>query len=75
MSKFNIAAKNQENRDKINVDFAASGVTYKERLNMPVIALPESSLSTSGSTSWNAYGTTVNRAYNFRALPIRATSK
>ena len=38
MSDFNIAAKSQEVRDKINVDLAASGVAYKERLNMPVIA-------------------------------------
>ncbi|HCB3235294.1 DNA polymerase III subunit theta [Citrobacter amalonaticus] len=38
MSKFNIAAKSQEERDKVNVDLAASGVAYKERLNMPVIA-------------------------------------
>lgn len=38
MSNFNIAAKSQEERDKVNVDLAASGVAYKERLNMPVIA-------------------------------------
>lgn len=38
MSEFNIAAKSQEERDKVNVDLAASGVAYKERLNMPVIA-------------------------------------
>jgi DNA polymerase-3 subunit theta len=38
MSKLNIAARNQEERDKVNVDLAASGVAYKERLNMPVIA-------------------------------------
>ena len=38
MSDFNIAAKSQEERDKVNVDLAASGVAYKERLNMPVIA-------------------------------------
>lgn len=38
MSDFNIAAKSQEDRDKVNVDLAASGVAYKERLNMPVIA-------------------------------------
>ncbi|HBL4691962.1 DNA polymerase III subunit theta [Citrobacter sp. Cs237] len=38
MSRFNIAAKSQEDRDKVNVDLAASGVAYKERLNMPVIA-------------------------------------
>ncbi|HBC5385633.1 TPA: DNA polymerase III subunit theta [Citrobacter koseri] len=38
MSKLNIAARNQEERDKVNVDLAASGVAYKERLNMAVIA-------------------------------------
>ena len=38
MSEWNIAAKPQEDRDKVNVDLAASGVAYKERLNMPVIA-------------------------------------
>ncbi|QKJ88073.1 DNA polymerase III subunit theta [Paramixta manurensis] len=34
----NIAARSKEERDKVNVDLAASGVAYKERLNMPVIA-------------------------------------
>lgn len=38
MSKFNIAVTCQEDRDKVNVDLTASGVAYKERLNMPVIA-------------------------------------
>ncbi|HCQ7755478.1 DNA polymerase III subunit theta [Citrobacter sp. 50677481] len=38
MSQWNIAAKSQEERDKVNADLAASGVAYKERLNMPVIA-------------------------------------
>ncbi|MFJ0492837.1 DNA polymerase III subunit theta [Citrobacter werkmanii] len=38
MSKWNIAAKSKEEQDKVNVDLAASGVAYKERLNMPVIA-------------------------------------
>ncbi|HGY2353389.1 TPA: DNA polymerase III subunit theta [Citrobacter farmeri] len=38
MLSHNIAAKSQEERDKVNVDLAASGVVYKERLNMPVIA-------------------------------------
>lgn len=38
MLSHNIAAKSQEERDKVNVDLAASGVAYKERLNMPVIA-------------------------------------
>lgn len=38
MSQWNIAAKSQDERDKVNVDLAASGVAYKERLNMPVVA-------------------------------------
>lgn len=38
MSEFNIAAKSQEDRDKVNVDLAASGVAYKDRMNIPVIA-------------------------------------
>ncbi|MDU1185963.1 MAG: DNA polymerase III subunit theta [Citrobacter sp.] len=38
MSHFNIAEKSKEEQDKANVDLAASGVAYKERLNMPVIA-------------------------------------
>ncbi|ELC6398846.1 DNA polymerase III subunit theta [Enterobacter hormaechei] len=38
MSHWNIAVKPQEDRDKVNVDLAASGVAYKERMNMPVIA-------------------------------------
>ncbi|HCT2132406.1 TPA: DNA polymerase III subunit theta [Enterobacter hormaechei] len=38
MSDWNIAAKPQEEIDKVNVDLSASGVAYKERLNMPVIA-------------------------------------
>ncbi|EHD21308.1 MULTISPECIES: DNA polymerase III subunit theta [Brenneria] len=28
----------REERDKVNVDIAASAVAYKERMNMPVIA-------------------------------------
>lgn len=35
----NIAAKSKEERDKVNVDLAASGVAYKERMNMPVIPM------------------------------------
>jgi DNA polymerase-3 subunit theta len=37
MSEHNLAAKSDDERDKVNVDLAASGVAYKERLNMPVI--------------------------------------
>ena len=35
---FNIAAKSKVEQDKVSVDLATSGVAYKERLNMPVIA-------------------------------------
>lgn len=38
MSDFNIAAKSEDERDRVNVDLAAAGVAYKERMNMPVIA-------------------------------------
>ncbi|MGK3555709.1 DNA polymerase III subunit theta [Klebsiella oxytoca] len=38
MSQWNIAAKSKEEQDKVNVDLAASGVAYKERMNMPVVA-------------------------------------
>jgi len=34
----NLAARNREERDRVNVDLAASGVAHKERMNMPVIA-------------------------------------
>jgi len=33
----NLAARSREERDRINVDLAASGVAYKERMNQPVI--------------------------------------
>lgn len=35
----NLAARSREESDRINVDLAASGVAYKERMNMPVIAM------------------------------------
>ncbi|EMJ7591242.1 TPA: DNA polymerase III subunit theta [Klebsiella pneumoniae] len=38
MSNYNIASKGLEEQNKVNVDLAASGVAYKERLNMPVVA-------------------------------------
>lgn len=38
MSNYNIASKGLEEQNKVNVDLAASGVAYKERLNQPVIA-------------------------------------
>ena len=34
----NLAELTQEEKDKINVDLSASGIAYKERLNMPVVA-------------------------------------
>ncbi|MEN4715862.1 DNA polymerase III subunit theta [Pantoea agglomerans] len=33
----NLAARSREERDRINVDLAASGVAYKERMNQPAI--------------------------------------
>lgn len=38
MSEWNLAAKPQEEMDKVNVDLAAAGVAYKERLNQPIVA-------------------------------------
>ncbi|MEB6537477.1 DNA polymerase III subunit theta [Serratia plymuthica] len=39
MSKsFNLANLSKEDMNKTNVDLAASGVAYKERMNQPVIA-------------------------------------
>lgn len=38
MSGLNLAAKNREEQDKVAVDLVASGVAYKERLAMPVVA-------------------------------------
>ncbi|MEQ9888849.1 DNA polymerase III subunit theta [Pectobacterium zantedeschiae] len=35
---YNLGDLSPEEREKINVDLAASGVAYKERLNMPAIA-------------------------------------
>lgn len=35
----NLAARSREDRDRINVDLAASGVAFKERMNLPVIAM------------------------------------
>ncbi|HDS4884007.1 TPA: DNA polymerase III subunit theta [Klebsiella aerogenes] len=31
-------SQTEDEQDKVNVDLAASGVAYKERLNMPVVA-------------------------------------
>ena len=35
---YNLGNLSKEEMDKVNVDIAASGVAYKERLNMPVVA-------------------------------------
>lgn len=37
MSDWNLAAKPQEEMDKVNVDLAVAGVAYKKRLNQPVV--------------------------------------
>lgn len=34
----NLATRSREERDRINVDLAASGVAFKERMNMPVVS-------------------------------------
>lgn len=34
----NIAGRSTEERERVNIDLAASGVAYKERMNMPVLA-------------------------------------
>lgn len=34
---YNLANLDKEDMDKVNVDMAAAGVAYKERMNMPVI--------------------------------------
>jgi len=33
----NLVARSKEERDRINVDLAASGVAYKKRMNQPII--------------------------------------
>lgn len=38
MSGFNLAAKSKKDQDKEAIDLVASGVAYKERLAMPVVA-------------------------------------
>ncbi|TCL02331.1 DNA polymerase III subunit theta [Sodalis ligni] len=35
---YNLAKLDSKTMDKINVDLAASGVAFKERYNMPVVA-------------------------------------
>jgi DNA polymerase III subunit theta len=38
MSGFNLASKTKEEQDKIAIDLIASGVAFKERLGIPVVA-------------------------------------
>lgn len=38
MSGLNLAARTKEEQDKVAIDLVASGVVYKERLAMPVVA-------------------------------------
>lgn len=63
MNDFNIATKSKEEQDKVNVDLAASGVAYKERLN------------TCASISWNASATTASKASSPSGPAIRAIWK
>lgn len=77
MSNWNIAAKSKEEQDKVNVDLAASGVAYKERLNMPVVAevVARSSLSICEGISWSEYATIVSRASSYRVPVTLDTSR
>lgn len=34
---YNLAARSREERDRVYVDLAASGVAWQERMNLPVI--------------------------------------
>jgi DNA polymerase-3 subunit theta len=38
MSGLNLARKSKEEQDKVAIDLVASGVAYKERLALPVVA-------------------------------------
>lgn len=35
----NLAARSREERERINLDLAASGVAFKERMNLPVLSM------------------------------------
>lgn len=74
MSKHNIAAKPKEEQDKVNVDLAASGVAYKERLNMPVVAEVVAREQPEHLREYfmERVAITANRAFNSRVHPIRA---
>lgn len=47
MSGFNLAATSKEEQDRVAIVLVASGVAFKERLAMPVVAelVPENSLN------------------------------
>ena len=53
---YNLGDKSPEEREKVNLDLAASGVAYKERMNLPVIPVQvvSGSLKASASISVNA---------------------
>lgn len=44
MTSYNLANLSKDDMDKVNVDLAASGVAYKQRMNKPVIAEQEALL-------------------------------
>ncbi len=74
MNDFNIVAKSQDERDKVNIDLAGSSITYKERLNVPVIAeqvIREQQEHFRESRSLLPRG----RAYSSRAPVTRAISR
>lgn len=77
MSQWNIAAKSKDEQDKVNVDLPASGVAYKERLNMPVVAevVAREHPSTYANISWSASATTESKAPSSRAPATRAIWK
>lgn len=73
MSDFNIAKFSKEDQDKVAVDLVASGVAYKERLNLPVVAevVAREQRSISGSISWSGCGTTACSVRSCRTQTIR----
>lgn len=77
MSQWNIAAKSKDEQDKVNVDLAASGVAYKERLNMPVVAevVAREQPEHLRDILWSASATTGSRVSSYPGHPIRAIWK
>ncbi|HBM2948342.1 TPA: DNA polymerase III subunit theta [Klebsiella michiganensis] len=77
MSKFNIASKSRDEQDKVNVDLVASGVAYKERLNMPVVAEVVAREQPEHLREYfrSASATIASRAFSYPAHAIRVTSK